>query len=94
MSTQELGTIQGAKSGVGRTAGWILALVLAVLFAVSLIATTGPGESVERAPAAPAFSVGDQLAGGPSTVNRDTSPNLGAAWQPVVVNGRVCHQCR
>ena len=43
MSTQELGTIQGTKSGVGRTAGWILALILAVLFAVSLIATAGPG---------------------------------------------------
>ena len=94
MSTQELGTIQGTKSGVGRTAGWILALILAVLFAVSLIATAGPGESVERAPAAPAFSVGDQLAGGPSTVNRDASPKRGAAWQPVVINGRVCHQCR
>ena len=94
MSTQELGTIQGTKSGVGRTAGWILALVLAVLFAVSLIATAGPGASVERAPAATAFTAGDQLAGGPSTVNRDASPKLGAAWQPVVVNGRICHQCR
>jgi hypothetical protein len=94
MSTQELGTIQGTRSGVGRTAGWILVLMLAVLFAVSLIATTGSGESVERAPAAPAFSVGDQLAGGPSTMNRDASPKLGAAWQPVVINGSVCHQCR
>jgi hypothetical protein len=57
----------------------------------------GPGvytAAVERAPAAPAFTAGDQLAGGPSTVNRDASPKRGAAWQPVVVNGRVCHQCR
>jgi hypothetical protein len=71
MSTQELGTIQGTKSSVGRTAGWILALVLAVLFAVSMIATAGPGESVERAPAAPAFTVGDQLAGGGVVVSGD-----------------------
>ena len=60
MSTTELGTINATRS-VERTAGWIFALVLAVLFAVSLIATTGPGQTVERAPA-PAFSVGDQLA--------------------------------
>ena len=53
MSTQELGTIQGAKSGVGRTAGWILALVLAVLFAVSLIATTGPGAERGARPGGP-----------------------------------------
>lgn len=94
MSTRELGTIQAKSSGVSRTAGWIFALILAVLFAVSLIATTDPGASVERAPAAPAFSVGDQLAGGPSTVNRDASPNDRTAWQPIVINGVACHQCR
>jgi hypothetical protein len=93
MSTRELGTIQATKSGVDRTAGWIFALILAVLFAVSLIATTDPGQVVERAPAS-SFVVGDQLAGGPSTVNRDASPNEGAAWQPIVVNGSACHQCR
>lgn len=93
MSTRELGTIEAAKSDVGRTAGWIFALILAVLFAVSLIATTHPGTTVDRAPAAPAFSVGDQLAGGPTTVNRDASPH-GTAWQPIVVNGTACHQCR
>ena len=92
MSTTELGTIKATRS-VERTAGWIFALVLAVLFAVSLIATTGPGETVERAPA-PAFSVGDQLAGGPATVDRGASPADGAVWQPIVVNGSACHQCR
>ena len=94
MSTRDLGTIQATKTGVDRTAGWIFALILAVLFAVSLIATTDPGTTVERAPAAPAFSVGDQLAGGPTTVNRDASPGDGTAWQPIVVNGSACHQCR
>jgi hypothetical protein len=94
MSTRELGTIQARKTGVDRTAGWILALILAVLFAVSLIATTDPGTTVERAPAAPAFSLGDQLAGGPTTVHRDASPGEGTAWQPIVINGSACHQCR
>jgi hypothetical protein len=94
MSTRDLGTIQATKSGVDRTAGWIFALILAVLFAVSLIATTDPGQVVERAPASPAFVVGDQLAGGPTTVNRDAPPTQGAAWQPIVVNGSACHQCR
>lgn len=93
MSTRDLGTIQARKTGVDRTAAWIFALVLAVLFAVSLIATTGPGTTVERAPA-PAFTVGDQLAGGPSTVNRDASGGDGTAWQPIVINGSACHQCR
>ncbi len=93
MSTRDLGTIRATKS-VERTAGWIFALILAVLFAVSLIATTGPGRTVDRAPAAPAFSVGDQLAGGPATVKRVASPDDGTAWQPIVVNGSVCHQCR
>jgi hypothetical protein len=92
MSTRDLGTIQATNARVDRTAGWIFALVLAVLFAVSLIATTDPGTTV-RAPAAPAFSVGDQLAGGPTTVTRDASPQ-GTAWQPIVVNGSACHQCR
>lgn len=94
MSTRELGTIQEETTGIGRTAGWIFALLLAVLFTVSLIATSDPGARVERAPAAPAFSVGDQLAGGPSSVNRDAYPKDGAAWQPIVVNGSACHQCR
>ncbi len=80
---------------VGRADSWVIfALILAVLFAVSLIATTGPGRTVDRAPAAPAFSVGDQLAGGPATVKRVASPDDGTAWQPIVVNGSVCHQCR
>lgn len=94
MSTRELGTIQATKSGVSRTAGWIFALILAVLIAVSLIATTDRGTTVDRAPAAPAFSVGDQLAGGPTTANRDASPNDATAWQPIVINGSACHQCR
>jgi uncharacterized protein (DUF58 family) len=94
MSTRDLGTIQATKTGVDRTAAWIFALILAVLFAVSLIATTDPGTTVERAPAAPAFTVGDQLAGGPSTVHRDASPNDIAARQPIVINGSACHQCR
>jgi hypothetical protein len=94
MSTTELGTIQATKSGVGRTTGWIFALILAVLFAVSLIATTGPGTTVERAPAGPAFSVGsDQLSGGPSKLNHAAAPK-GSEWQPIVVNGVTCHQCR
>ncbi len=92
MSTTELGTINATRS-VERTAGWIFALVLAVLFAVSLIATTGPGQTVERAPA-PAFSVGDQLSGGPNTVRGVGSQGDAAAWHPIVVNGSVCHQCR
>jgi hypothetical protein len=94
MSTRELGTIQETKTGVDRTAGWIFALILAVLFAVSLIATTDPGGVVERAPASPAFALGDQLAGGPTTVDRGASPNDGTAWQPIVINGSACHQCR
>jgi hypothetical protein len=94
MSTRELGQIQTTKTGVNRTAGWIFALILAVLFAVSLIATTDPGTTVERAPAAPAFSLGDQLAGGPTTVHRDASPGHGMAWRPIVINGSECHQCR
>ena len=93
MSTRELGQIQTTKTGVNRTAGWIFALILAVLFAVSLIATTDPGTTVERAPAAPAFSLGDQP-GGPSTVHRDASPGYGTAWRPIVINGSACHQCR
>ena len=93
MSTRELGTIEAANSGIGRTAGWILALILAVLFAVSLIATTGSDSTVDRAPAAPAFSVGDQLTGGPTTVNREAVPK-GTEWQPIVVQGTACHQCR
>jgi hypothetical protein len=92
MSTTELGTIQATKSGVGRTTGWIFALILAVLFAVSLIATTGPGTTVVRAPAAPAFSVGARLVGGPSTVG-NVAPKA-TAWQPIVINGVACHQCR
>jgi hypothetical protein len=51
MSTRELGTIQASKVRVDRTAAWVFALILAVLFAVSLIATTDPGTSVQRAPA-------------------------------------------
>ncbi|MGZ5212845.1 MAG: hypothetical protein ACXWEJ_04805 [Actinomycetota bacterium] len=93
MSTRELGTIKATRS-VERTSAWIFALILAVLFAVSLIATTDPGTTVDRAPAAATFTVGDQLAGGPATVNRDASPNDQAAWQPIVVNGSACHQCR
>ncbi len=93
MSTRDLGTIQATNARVDRTAGWIFALILAVLFAVSLIATTDPGTTVERAPASPAFTVGDQLAGGPTTVNGDAPPQ-GTAWQPIVVNGSACHQCR
>jgi len=93
MSTRELGTIQVSKARVDRTAAWVFALILAVLFTVSLIATTEPGASVDRAPAAPAFTVGDQLAGGPSIVNRDALPE-GTAWQPIVIDGSVCHQCR
>ena len=93
MSTRELGTIQASKAKVERTAAWVFALILAVLFTVSLIATTDPGASVNRAPAAPTFPVGEPGAGGPSTLNRDATPN-GTAWQPVVVNGSVCHQCR
>jgi hypothetical protein len=94
MSTRDLGTIQATKTGVDRTAGWIFALILTVLFAVSLIATADPGTTVERAPAAPAFAVGDQLAGGPTTVDRGASPNDATEWQPIVVNGSACHQCR
>jgi hypothetical protein len=93
MSTRELGTIQASKAKVERTAAWVFALILAVLFTVSLIATTDPGASVNQAPAAPTFPVGEPGAGGPSTVNRDATPN-GTAWQPIVVNGSVCHQCR
>jgi hypothetical protein len=93
VSTRELGTIQASKARVDRTAAWVFALILAVLFTVSLIATTGPGATVERAPAAPAFAVGDQLAGGPSTVNSDAQ-HKGTAWQPIVIDGSVCHQCR
>ena len=74
MSTRELGTIQASKAKVDRTAAWVFALILAVLFTVSLIATTEPGTSVEQAPAAPAFTVGEAGAGGPSTVNRDATP--------------------
>jgi hypothetical protein len=94
MSTRELGQIQARTSGVGQTAGWIFALILAVLLAVSLIATTDPGASVERAPAVPAFSVSDQLAGGVATVTRDAYPNDETAWQPIVIDGSACHQCR
>lgn len=93
MSTRELGTIQASKAKIDRTAAWVFALILAVLFTVSLIATTDPGTSVQRAPAAPTWPVGEPGAGGPSTVNRDATPN-GTAWQPIVVNGSVCHQCR
>jgi hypothetical protein len=94
MSTRELGTIQATRTGVDRTAAWIFALVLAVLFAVSLIATTDPGRTVDRAPATTAFAVGDQLAGGPNTVSRDALGNDGTGWQPIVINGSACHQCR
>ena len=93
MSTRELGTIQASKVRVDRTAAWVFALILAVLFTVSLIATTDPGTSVQRAPAAPTWPVGEAGAGGPSTVNRDATPK-GTAWQPIVVNDSICHQCR
>ena len=93
MSTRELGTIQASKTKVDRTAAWVFALILAVLLSVTLIATTGSGTSVDRAPAAPAFAVGEPGAGGPSALNRDATPK-GTAWQPIVINGSVCHQCR
>ena len=93
MSTRELGTIEASKTRIDRTAAWVFALILAVLFTVSLIATTDPGTSVQRAPAAPAWPAGEAGAGGPSTVNRDATPR-GTAWQPIVVNDVVCHQCR
>jgi hypothetical protein len=93
MSTRDLGTIRTTGS-VERTAGWIFALILAVLFTVSLIATIGPGKTVDRAPAAPAFTAGDQVAGGPSTVHRGATPGDATVWHPIMVNGSVCHQCR
>ena len=94
MSTRELGTIQASKTRVDRTAAWVFALILAVLFTVSLIATTDPGgASVQRAPAAPTWPVGEAGAGGPSTVNRDATPR-GTALQPIVIGDSVCHQCR
>jgi hypothetical protein len=92
MSTRELGTIEATKS-VERTSAWVLALILAVLFAVSLIATSDRGTTVDRAPAAATFTVGDQLAGGPAAVNRH-GPNDATAWQPIVIHGSACHQCR
>jgi len=93
MSTRELGTIQASKVRIDRTAAWVFALILAVLFTVSLIATTDPGTSVQRAPAAPTWPVGEAGAGGPSTVKGDAMPK-GTAWQPIVVNDSICHQCR
>ena len=93
MSTRDIGTIQASKVRIDRTAAWVFALILAVLFTVSLIATTDPGTSVQRAPAAPTWPVGEAGAGGPSTVNGDATPT-GTAWQPIVVNDSICHQCR
>jgi hypothetical protein len=71
----------------------VFALILAVLFIVSLIATTDPGANVKQAPAAPTFRVGEQGAGEPSRVNRDATPR-GTVWQPIVIGDSVCHQCR
>ena len=82
-----------SKARVDRTAAWVFALILAVLFTVSLIATTDPGTSVQRAPAAPTWPVGEPGAGGPSTVNGDVTPK-GTAWQPIVISDSICHQCR
>jgi len=93
MSTRELGTIQASKAKVDRTVAWVFALILAVLFTVSLIATTDPGTSVNQAPAAPTFPIGEPGAGGPSVLNRDATPR-GTVWQPIVIGDSVCHQCR
>jgi uncharacterized protein (DUF58 family) len=93
MSTRQLGTIQTSKARIDRTAAWVFALILAVLFTVALIATTRPGATVDRAPAAPTFAVGEPGAGGPSALNRHATPNA-TAWQPLVINGSACHQCR
>jgi hypothetical protein len=87
--------ISGTKTGFTWSGAWIAAILLAMLFAVSLFAVNnGGGQVIDRAPASAGSVLGDQLSGGPSTIPRGAAHDGGARWQPIVVNGTVCHQCR
>ena len=86
MSTKA-GTIQGTQTGASIGA-WIAAILLATVIVVSLFAVaTSRGTSQ---PAPTTAKVENTVPVGFSHVAPTTA---GQPWQPIVVNGSICHQC-
>ena len=90
MSTKA-GTIQGTQTGVSWAGGRIAAILLAMVLAVTLFATTRGG-TVERAPASTRFELTGQLSGGRNVTGATSSRLPGG--QPVMIGSYACHQCR
>ena len=86
------GTIQGTQTGVSWTGGWIAAVLLTLLLAVTLFAMTRGSGPADTAPAGARVGVTQQLGGGgPDPRVADTTL---PAQQPIMIEDYVCHQCR
>jgi hypothetical protein len=88
------GTMRETRAGTTWTGGWIVAAFLTAILAAALFATfSGGGAVVERVPATPQISIGDQMSGGGhrAVVN---DPGSAPAWEPIRFGDVVCHQCR
>ncbi len=85
------GTIQGTQTGVSWAGGGIAAILLIVILALTLFATTRGG-TVEKAPASSQFQVTEQLSGG-RNVTGVSSSSL-TSEQPIMIGSYACHQCR
>ena len=90
MSTKA-GTIQGTQTGVSWTAGWIAAILLTAVVAVTLFAMTLGSGSADLVPANARPEVTQQLGGGgPIPGMTHVAPPA----EPVMIGGYACHQCR
>ena len=86
------GTIQGTRTEVSWAGARIAAILLAVVLAVTLFATTRGASSSDTVPASTKSEVTQHLDGGglgPRVASK-TAP----AQQPVMIGDFVCHQCR
>ena len=86
MSTKA-GTIQGTQAGASIGA-WIAAIVLATVIAVSLFAVITSSRTSQPVPTT--AKVETTVPVGFSHVGPKAA---GQPWQPIVVNGSLCHQC-
>jgi len=86
------GTIQGAQAGVSWAGGWIAAVLLTVVLAVTLFAMTRGTNPTDAGPANARLEVTQQLGddGHVAGVPARTNP----ARQPITIGSYACHQCR
>jgi hypothetical protein len=88
------GTFEQAKTGVNWTGAWIAAVLLTVIMAVALYATSRPSGTVEPVSQTARYEVTEQLSGGPSRFTDLGGEPAAPAQTGIRIGDTICHQCR